>query len=268
MTLGCFLPAACRSRAALGIITTVMSSATPQKIALVTGANKGIGREIAAQLASHGILVLIGARDAARGESAAQELRDGGRSAQYLEIDVTSQTAVDHAASCIEREYGRLDILVNNAAIAIDWAPPSQLDVEVLQKTWDTNVYGVFRVTKAMLPLLRTSAAGRIVNMSSGLASLTWNSAPEGRFHDLNMLLAYCSSKTAVNAISLRFAIELAGTPIKINCADPGYVATDMNQHQGPRTVGQGAATPVRLALLPDDGPTGGFFNDDGVVPW
>ena len=245
-----------------------MSTATPQKIALVTGANKGIGREIATQLAARGILVLIGARDAARGESAAQELRDAGHAAQYLEIDVTSQTTVDHAASCIEREYGHLDILVNNAAVAIDWVPPSQLDIEALHKTWDTNVYGVFRVTKAMLPLLRKSPAGRIVNMSSGLASLAYTAAADGRFHDLNMLLAYCSSKTAVNAVTLRFAIELAGTPIKINCADPGYVATDMNQHQGPRTVAQGAATPVRLALLPDDGPTGGFFNDEGVVPW
>jgi NAD(P)-dependent dehydrogenase (short-subunit alcohol dehydrogenase family) len=245
-----------------------MSSPSPRKIALVTGANKGIGREIATQLAAQGILVLIGARDAARGESAAQDLRDSGHQAQYLEIDVTSQTKVDHAASCIEREYGHLDILVNNAAIAIDWAPPSQLEIEALSQTWDTNVYGVFRTTKAMLPLLRKSPAGRIVNMSSGLASLTYTAAADGRFHDLNMLLAYCSSKTAVNAITLRFAIELAGTPIKINAADPGYVATDMNQHQGPRTVAQGAATPVRLALLPDDGPTGGFFNDEGVVPW
>jgi NAD(P)-dependent dehydrogenase (short-subunit alcohol dehydrogenase family) len=244
-----------------------MSTATPQKIALVTGANKGIGREISSQLAAHGVLALIGARDAARGESAAQDLRDAGLAAQYLEIDVTSQTAVDHAASCIEREYGRLDILVNNAAIAIDWVPPSQLDIEVLHKTWDTNVYGVFRVTKAMLPLLRKSSAGRIVNMSSGLASLAHTAA--GHFGDFNtQLLAYCSSKTAVNAMTLKFAAELASTPVKINCADPGYVATDMNQHQGPRTVAQGAATPVRLALLPDDGPTGGFFNDEGVVPW
>jgi len=104
--------------------------------------------------------------------------------------------------------------------------------------------------------------------MSSGLASLTYTAASDGRFRDFNMLLAYCASKTAVNAMSLKFAAELAGTAIKINCADPGYVATDMNQHQGPRTVAQGAATPVRLALLPDDGPTGGFFNDEGVVPW
>ena len=250
------------------MITTNMSPAPPQKIALITGANKGIGLEIARQLAENGVHVLIGARDAARGESAAQQLRDAGHFAQYLEIDVTDQATVDHAATCIDREFGRLDILVNNAAIAIDWMPPSQVDVEALHKTWDTNVYGVFRVTKAMLPLLRKSPSGRIVNMSSSLASLTYNAAADGRFGDLNMLLAYCASKSAVNAMALRFAVELKGTAVKINCADPGYVATDMNQHQGTRTVAQGAATPVRLALLPDDGPTGGFFNDEGVIPW
>lgn len=237
----------------------------PATIALVTGANKGIGHEISRQLASKGVHVLMGARDATRGETAATGLRALGLSAEYILIDVTSQQSVDAAAALIETRYGRLDILVNNAAIAIDWVPPTETTMDALRQTWETNVFGVVRVTQAMLGLLRKSKAGRIVNMSSGLASLTNTAA--GRYGS-PYLLAYCASKSAVNAVTLKFAAELSGTPIKVNSADPGYVATDMNQHQGPRTVAQGAATPVRLALLPDDGPTGGFFNDDGVVPW
>ena len=142
------------------------------------------------------------------------------------------------------------------------------MTVEALQQTFETNVFGVFRVTKALLPLLKKSKHGRIVNMSSGLGSLTRNAEPNSPLAVRNILLAYSSSKAALNMITFQFANELKSTGIKVNSANPGFTATDMNQHRGPRTVAQGAATPVRLALLPDDGPTGGVFSDDGPEPW
>lgn len=237
------------------------------KVALVTGANKGIGLEIARQLAQRGCTVLVGARNEQRGEEAAQKLKSEGLDARFVRLDVTDQTTIDAAADRIGKEFQKLDILVNNAAIGLDRTPPSQLDIEILRRTYDTNVFGVFAVTKAMLPLLKKSEAGRIVNMSSGLGSLTQASDPNGPFASVN-LLAYNSSKTAVNALTVQFATELRGTPIKVNAADPGYVATDLNEHRGYRTVEQGAKAPVWLATLPEDGPSGGYFNEDGVVPW
>ena len=239
-----------------------------ETIALVTGANKGIGREISRQLASQGIHVLMGARDLERGEKAAAELRAQGLPVQFIQIDVTSQAEVDRAVAEVERMHGRLDILVNNAGIAVDWFPGSELTVETLRETFETNVIGVFRVTKAFLPLLRKSNHGRIVNMSSGLGSLTRQANPNGGLAVGNMLLAYSASKAALNMMTVQFANELRSAGIKVNSACPGYTATDMNQHQGKRTVEQGAATPVRLALLPDDGLTGGVFSDDGPEPW
>jgi NAD(P)-dependent dehydrogenase (short-subunit alcohol dehydrogenase family) len=239
----------------------------PEKVALVTGANKGIGLEIARQLAQQGSTVLIGARDEQRGQEAAQALQQEGFDARFLHLDVTDQATIDAAVERIESEFGKLDILVNNAAVALDAVSPSQLEMDVLRRTYETNVFGVFAVTKAMTPLLRKSEAGRIVNMSSGLGSLTQTSDPNWGFAGIN-LLAYNSSKSAVNAITVQFANELRDTPIKVNAADPGYVATDLNQHQGYRTVQQGATAPVRLATLPADGPTGGYFDENGVVPW
>ena len=143
-----------------------------------------------------------------------------------------------------------------------------ELTVETLQKTFDTNVFGVFRVTKALLPLLKKSKHGRIVNVSSGLGSLTLNARPNSPLAVGNILLAYSSSKAALNMITVQFANELKSAGIKVNSANPGFTATDMNQHRGTKTVEQGAATPVRLALLPDDGPTAGVFSDDGPEPW
>ena len=236
-------------------------------IALITGANKGIGLEIARQLGTQGITVLIGARDEKRGSVAAEKLQAENIDAHAVQLDVTNQQSIDAAAKHIESEFGKLDILVNNAGIAIDNAPPSQLDMEILRRTYETNFFGVFAVTKAMLPLLRKAQAGRIVNMSSGVGSLTQNSDPNYEFASVKML-AYNSSKTALNAMTVQFAHELKDTPIKVNSADPGYVATDINNNNGPRTVQQGASTPVRLATLPADGPTGSFFDDNGVVPW
>ncbi len=237
------------------------------KVALVTGANKGIGLEIARQLAQLGYTALIGARDETRGQEAAQTLRNEGLTAQFVALDVTDENSISAATKKIEGEHGKLDVLVNNAGIALDQMPPSQVDLETLRRTYETNVFGMFAVTKALLPLLKKSEAGRIVNMSSGLGSLAQTSDPNWEYGFVNAI-AYCSSKSAVNALTVQFAKELRDTPIKVNAADPGYVATDLNQNQGHRTVSQGAIAPVRLATLPADGPTAGYFDEDGVVPW
>ncbi|MBD2449348.1 SDR family oxidoreductase [Nostoc sp. FACHB-152] len=244
-----------------------MSDDLKGKVALITGANKGIGYEIARQLGLRGATVIIGARDKERGQQASNQLLSSQIDAKAVQLEVTNLATIDAAAADIEREFGRLDILVNNAGIAIDQVPPSQLDIETLRQTYETNVFGVFAVTKAMLPLLKKSLSGRIVNISSGLGSLTQNSDPNYEFADFK-LLAYNSSKTAVNALTVLFAAELKDTPIKVNAADPGFTATDINQHRGYRTVEQGATAAVRLATLPNDGVSGGFFDDNGVVPW
>lgn len=246
-----------------------MSEDLKGKVALITGANKGIGYEIARQLGSRGATVLVAARDIKRGEEAANKLRLNEIDARSVQLDVTDQKTIDSAGKQIESEFGKLDILVNNAGIVSDGdrLPPSQVDIETLRHTYETNVFGVFAVTKAMLPLLKKSTAGRIVNLSSGLGSLTQNSDPNYEFADFK-LLAYNSSKTAVNALTVLLAAELKDTPIKINAADPGFTATDINQYQGYRTVEQGAIAAVRLATLPDDGSSGGFFDENGVVPW
>ncbi|WP_414568080.1 SDR family oxidoreductase [Nostoc sp. CCY 9925] len=239
------------------------------KIALITGANKGIGYEIARQLGSRGASVLVGARDIGRGEEAANKLRLNDIHAKAIQLDVVDQKTIDSTVEQIESEFGKLDILVNNAGILSDGdrLPPSQVDIQTLRHTYETNVFGVFAVTKALLPLLKKSTAGRIVNISSGLGSLTLNLDPSYEFANMK-LLAYNSSKTAVNALTVLFAAELKDTPIKVNAADPGFTATDINQHQGSRTVEQGATAAVRLATLPDDGSTGGFFDENGVLPW
>lgn len=239
--------------------------AADKRVALVTGANKGIGLEIARQLARREYTVLVGARDLQRGQAAVQQLQAEGLDAVFIALNVTDQVSIDAAARMIEQHYGKLDALVNNAAIAQDNAAPSQLDIEILRRTYETNVFGVFAVTKAMIPLLRKSEAGRIVNMSSGAGSLTETSSPDWR-PEWNGL-AYNSSKTVVNAFTVLFASELRTTAIKVNSANPGYVQTDMSP-DGYRTVEQGAIAPVRLATLPADGPTGGFFDENGSLPW
>jgi NAD(P)-dependent dehydrogenase (short-subunit alcohol dehydrogenase family) len=238
---------------------------TDKKIALVTGANKGNGFEIARQHAQLGHKVLIGARDSQRGEDAAKTLQVEGIDVSFLHIDVLDQETIDSAAQKIEKEHGKLDVLVNNAAIALDNAPPSQLDIEILRSTYETNVFGLFAVTKAMIPLLLKSEAGRIVNMSSGAGLFKETSSPDWRPEWVS--IAYATSKSAVNAMTIQFALELRGTNIKVNAANPGYTLTDMSP-KGERTVQQGAIAPVRLATLPADGPTGGFFDENDLVPW
>ncbi|AVH67214.1 short-chain dehydrogenase [Nostoc sp. 'Peltigera membranacea cyanobiont' 213] len=246
-----------------------MSEDLKGKVALITGANKGIGYEIARQLGSRGATVLVGARDIKRGEEAANQLRLNEIDARSVQLDVIAQKTIDSTAQQIESEFGKLDILVNNAGILAegDRLPPSQVEIETLRQTYETNVFGVFAVTKALLPLLKKSTAGRIVNLSSGLGSLTQNSDPNYEFANFKFL-AYNSSKTVVNAITVLLAAELKDTSIKVNAADPGFTATDINQYQGYRTVEQGAIAAVKLATLPDDGSSGGFFDENGVVPW
>ncbi|MEH2073859.1 MAG: SDR family oxidoreductase [Nostoc sp.] len=246
-----------------------MSEDLKGKVALITGANKGIGYEIARQLGSRGATVLIASRDIGRGEEAANQLRLNKIDARSVQLDVIAQKTIDSTVQQIESEFGKLDILVNNAGILAegDRLPPSQVEIETLRQTYETNVFGVFAVTKALLPLLKKSRAGRIVNLSSSLGSLTQNSDPNFEFANFKFL-AYNSSKTAVNAITVLLAAELKDTPIKVNATDPGFTATDINQHQGYRTVEQGAIAAVKLATLPDDGFSGGFFDENGVVPW
>ncbi|KIF66898.1 dehydrogenase [Streptomyces sp. AcH 505] len=241
------------------------------KIALVTGANKGIGYAIASGLGDLGYRVGVGARDEARRESAVGKLRAAGVDAFGVPLAVTGDRSVTDAAALVEREAGRLDVLVNNAGISGEMGPgwvqdPTALDLDVVRTVVETNVIGVIRVTNAMLPLLRLSASPRVVNVSSSVGSLTRQADPSVEIGPI--MAAYSPSKSFLNAVTVQYARQFAGTNILINAACPGLVATDFTSFQGPRTPEQGAATAIRLATLPDGGPTGSFFEDDGVVPW
>jgi NAD(P)-dependent dehydrogenase (short-subunit alcohol dehydrogenase family) len=237
------------------------------RIALITGANQGIGFEIARQLGKLGIVVFACARDRQKGLAAVDSLQREGIKAHSLLLDVTDQRTIDAAASEVDRAFGKLDILVNNAGIVAERTPPSECHIENIRKTFETNVFGLFTVTKALLPLIRKSPAGRIVNMSSAVGSLTLISDPEQTSLD-NGYLAYGASKAAVNSITISFARELRDTAIKVNSISPGYTATAINNFQGYQTVEEGAIAAVRMATLPEDGPTAGFFDKDGTVPW
>lgn len=242
-------------------------SNTNGRLALITGANKGIGFETARQLAAQGITVLLGARDLAKGEQAAATLRGEGLNVEAIQLDVTRPESIRNAADTLETKYGRLDILINNAGVMLDTAPPSQTSQEVLRKTYETNVFAVVELTQALLPLLRKSDAGRIVNLSSILGSLSEHAKPDSFLKDVNAL-AYNSSKTALNMVTLLFAKELAGTAIKVNAAHPGWVKTDMGGDNAPLDIPEGARTSVWLATLPQDGPTGGFFHQGERLAW
>lgn len=232
------------------------------RIALVTGANKGIGKEIARGLATQGMTVLLGARDAALGQAAAAELAVHG-AVLPLQIDITSDSSVGAAYSIIRERYGRLDVLVNNAAVGAARMPPSAVGVDEFRDVFETNLFGVARTINAMLPLLRQAPAGRIVNLSSLRGSLGDPGAFVGQ-----PSVPYSISKTALNALTLHYARELAATPIKINAAAPGHCATDFNGHRGTRTAAEGAAIAILLATLDQDGASGGFFDDNGPLPW
>jgi NAD(P)-dependent dehydrogenase (short-subunit alcohol dehydrogenase family) len=247
-------------------------------ITLITGANKGIGYETARLLGTHGTTVLVGARDETRGREAQRTLRAGGADARFVRLDVTDETSVLQAAEWIDGEYGLLDVLINNAGIARgDGAGlPSQTTVATLRTVYETNVFGVVAVTNAMLPLLRRAPAARIVNVSSELGSITSMTDPAGPMAAMASL-TYPSSKTALNMVTVMYSKELKDTPIKVNAANPGYCATDLNGNSGFRTAQQGAEVSVHLATLPPDSPTGMLWGhlwatdggtSCGVLPW
>jgi len=239
-----------------------------KKTVLITGANKGIGFETARQLGEKGFQVLVGARDETKGAAAVEKLKAEGFDADFVKIDATDAETIKNAAQTIGEKYGNLDVLINNAGIAVDMGhQPSEVSQEMLRQTFDTNFFGVIAVTQAFLPLIKKSAAGRIVNVSSGLGSLTQNSDPSWEFYEAKPL-AYNTSKTALNAFTVILAHELKDTNIKVNSADPGYTATDLNGNQGSKTVEQGASVITDLATLPHDGATGSYFDDQGVLPW
>jgi NAD(P)-dependent dehydrogenase (short-subunit alcohol dehydrogenase family) len=239
------------------------------KVALITGANKGIGLETARQLGrDHGFTVLVGARDATRGEVAAQALRDKGLDAHFLLLDVTDTSSIEAAARHVTEKFGHIDVLVNNAGVLMEWdVPPSQTPPAVLRATYEANVFGPVWVTQAFLPLLKKSENGRIINLSSILGSLADAQNSSSPFYDYK-LLAYNSSKTALNGVTVAFAHELRDTPIKVNSVHPGYVDTDMSGHQGPMSVQDGARTSVELATIGSDGSSSGFFHLGETVAW
>lgn len=248
-----------------------------ERVALVTGANQGIGLQIAKDLAGHGFTVLVGSRNFRRGEEAAESVEGDARA---IQLDVTDHASIDAAAARIRKELGRLDVLVNNAGIAhagkreqslaetIKTGRASVASLDEVRAVFETNVFGVIAITQAMLPLLREAPAGRIVNVSSSRASLTLASDPnESRRREM-FGVTYSSSKAALNAVTVAFALDLESSGIKVNAAAPGYTVTAMNNFEGRRTVEEAAREPVRLALIGADGPTGTFSDDNGPIPW
>lgn len=232
------------------------------RIALVTGANKGIGKEIARELALHGMTVYLGARDQARGESAAAEL---GPSVRFLRIDMHDPRSFREAAEYLEREHGRLDVLVNNAGV-LDRSDrsdnPSEIPVQLVRDTFEANLFGAWDLTATLAPLLKKSASCRIVNQTSVLASLTEVGKP-----GMWLTPAYSMSKAAMNMMTVLLAREF-GAQGRVNAAHPGYVRTDMTSPDAPLSPEQGAKTAVDLVLIPDDGPTGGFFHLGKPLSW
>jgi NAD(P)-dependent dehydrogenase (short-subunit alcohol dehydrogenase family) len=246
------------------------------RVALITGANKGIGLQIAKDLAGHGLTVLIGSRNFGNGEAAAEAI---GNKAHAIQLDVTDQASIATAAKRIRTEFARLDVLVNNAGIVgefpvgtsfeerLKFNAPSVAPLSYVRSVYDTNVFGVIAVTQTMLPLLCEAPSGRIVNVGSSSGSLTLNANPEFQYRNI-FGAAYSPSKAALHATTIAFAIELEKTNIKVNVVCPGYVATDLNDYRGYRTVEQGAKQAVKMALIGPDGPTGTFTDEDGTVPW
>lgn len=240
-------------------------------VALITGANKGIGLETAKQLAETGVTVLLGARDLTKGEVAAASLKAVGLDVRAVKIDVDDPSDYATIAAYIEKEFGKLDILINNAGILLDTFPgpnrTSSTTRDLLMKTFETNVLAPVALTQALLPLLKKSDAGRIVNLSSILGSLTLHATKGSPIYNAKTF-AYDTSKAALNSFTIHLAHELADTKIKVNSAHPGWVKTDMGSEAATMEIPDGAKTSVWLATLPDDGPTGGFFHMQDALPW
>jgi NAD(P)-dependent dehydrogenase (short-subunit alcohol dehydrogenase family) len=251
---------------------------TNTRIALVTGANQGVGFQLAKELVANGVTVLVGSRDFERGQTAVKEIGPG---ATAVQIDVTDQASIEAAAETIRSEFGRLDLLVNNAAVShmgrtldvsiqehAKTSRPSNVSLDEVRAVWETNVFGVLAVYQAMLPLLRESSDARIVNVSSGVGSLTRNADPAFPYRTM-FSPVYPASKTALNAISLAMMIELEGTGIKVNLVSPAFTSTALNNYAGTESVEDGSREVVRVALLGPDGPTGTFTGwEEETIPW
>jgi NAD(P)-dependent dehydrogenase (short-subunit alcohol dehydrogenase family) len=248
-----------------------------KRVAMVTGANQGVGFQVAKELAANGLTVLVGSRNFERGEAAAKEI---GQGAIALQLDVTDRPSIAAAAERIRRQFGCLDLLVNNAAISNtnkgnlslqEYAKitrASNASLDEIRAVWETNVFGVLAVYQAMLPLLRDSSDARIVNVSSGVGSLTMNADPAFPYH-ATFSPVYPASKTALNAITLAMMIELESTGIKVNLVTPGFTKTNLNGYEGTASVENGSREVVRVALLGPDGPTGTFTRwENETIPW
>ncbi len=242
--------------------------AETRRIALVTGANKGIGLEIARQLAEAGVFVIIGARDPDRANAAVERLAAQGLAAQFVRIDLNDTNSIAAAAETIRAEHGRLDSLVNNAGIVdAEDGPPTTSSIRAVRRILETNFVGTLAVTQAMLPLLRQSPAGRIVNLSSSLGSLTINGDRASPYYSAR-LIGYNASKAALNMLTVQLAEELRDTSIVVNSVSPGYVKTDLTGHTGFMTPEEGARLPVKYALLGEDAVSGRFAEASGDTPW
>lgn len=241
-----------------------------KKVALITGANKGLGYEMARQLAQTGITVVLAARDQAKGEAAAQKLKDEGLDARFLKLDVTNKKDYAEAAAFLERNFGKLDILINNAGVAADGIAGTSVTAtteQSLQSSFQTNFFAPIALTQALLPLLKKSEGARIVNMSSILASQTLHADPSSPIYNFKSL-SYDASKAALNSFTIHLAYELKDTKIKVNSAHPGWVKTDMGTDAAPMEIPEGAKTGVALALLDEKGPSGAFLHLGQNLPW
>jgi NAD(P)-dependent dehydrogenase (short-subunit alcohol dehydrogenase family) len=244
--------------------------ANAKKVALITGGNKGLGYEMAKQLAQQGVAVILAARDRAKGEAAVENLRQQGLDVRFLKLDVTNKKDYAEVTAFLEKNFGKLDILINNAGISADGFAGTSVSAtteQSLRDTFETNFFAPIALTQTLLPLLRKSDAGRIVNMSSILGSQALHADPSSPIYNFKAL-SYDASKAALNSFTIHLAHELKGTNIKVNSAHPGWVKTDMGTDAAPMEIPEGGKTGVALALLDESGPTGGFFHQGQVLPW
>jgi NAD(P)-dependent dehydrogenase (short-subunit alcohol dehydrogenase family) len=242
-----------------------------EKVAFITGGNKGLGFETARQLGKLGIKIVIGSRDVANGKEAVEKLKAEGVDAEAVRFDITKPADDKEVYDYVDKKYGRLDILINNAGISRDdfrsANKTSSTSAEALHETFDTNFFGTVQLTQTLLPLIKKAPAGRIVNLSSILGSLALHADPKSPIYNAKAF-AYDASKAALNSFTIHLAHELRDTKIKVNSAHPGWVKTDMGGDAAPMEITDGAKTSVQLATLPDDGPTGAYIHLDQTLPW